>query len=207
MTRRPRNLQARREFAALLDAHLKRGQRADIHLKRWKPWTNSDFAGMVGVDSDRTVANWRNPDVPSPPTDILSILDVLFGDCIEFSGHRRDLNDTWIRAKGLAPNEESSIPSGRWDPVSSSATPIAEVVLRQPAPGNSLNSWHLSATLRFDVAEHIDEQDRTVFLSVTEAFVGVAGSGYQVAALAGEASPIEFIRPGPGGITISAPPR
>src|SRR5580700_1496037 len=129
MTRRPRNLQARREFAALLDAHLKRGQRADVPLKRWKPWTNTDFAGTVGVESDRTVANWRNLDVPSPPADILSILDTLFGDCPEFSSHRRDLNDAWIRAKGLGPNEESFISSGRWDPVSSSATPIAEVIL------------------------------------------------------------------------------
>jgi hypothetical protein len=66
MVRKAINQMARREFAKLLDDHLKRGQRPDVTQNRWKPWTNEDFSGATGA-SPNSVANWRNQIAPIPP--------------------------------------------------------------------------------------------------------------------------------------------
>ncbi len=207
MARKPRYLTERRAFALLLDGHLNRGQRVEGTPSRWKRWTNNDFAGFAGV-SPNSVANWRNPDAPIPPTDINPVLDPLFGDKPEYAGHRRDLKEAWERAQGLLPPEEESEPGDGWDILPRMApTALAEAILHQPTAANRAETWHLHATLRFDSAEQTDEEYRTVIIGVREAFAALTGSGYQTAqnSLIGERAPHDHITPGVGGITLAGP--
>jgi hypothetical protein len=206
MVRSARNLPARRAFAILLDTHLKRGQRHDVHRDRWRPWTNNDFAAVVGVESPNSVANWRNQAVPMPPRDIRPVLDALFGDKSEFMGHRRELRDAWELALGLLPPdaEEDSL----WEPVAHYApTSLAEAILHQPTPTNLKDTYRLNVTLRFGSAEVTDELEHTVIVSVKEAFAAIECQGYQIAqnSLLGERTPHEHCKPSTRGVIITGP--
>ena len=209
MARKPRHLTERRAFALLLDGHLKRGQRMDGAARQWKPWTNNDFAGFTGV-SPNSVANWRNPDAPIPPTDINPVLEALFGDKPEHANHRRDLKEAWERAQGLLPPEEEPETGDGWDILGGTApTTLAEAILHQPKADNRADTWHLHATLRFGPAEQHTQEGHTVIVGVTETFAALTLSGYQVApnSLLGERAPHDHVIPGVGGVTLTGPTR
>jgi hypothetical protein len=205
LPRRPHKLAAaRREFATLLDGHLRRGQHPDYEPSRWRPWGNLDLAGAVGV-SPNSVANWRNTDNPIPPSDVLPLLDALFGDRPEFGGHRRALKEAWERARGLIPEEREIVDV--WEPTSNQGSSLAEVILHQPLPTNhSPDSYLLHATLRLAPAEQCDG-DRTVIVGLKAAFLSIAGSGYQTAwnSMIGERTPHPNVEPSVNGLIITGP--
>jgi len=173
---------ARRQFGKLLDAHLKRGQRADgLSQEHLQPWTNFNFAGVVNV-SPNSVANWRHETLPE---DVLPILDALFGNRPEFAGHRRDLKEAWAQAKGLVPmdgeEEYDGDECGEWLIIDSYLTPgIAELRLHPPRSGNASGTYYLDATLVIDTGEYDHEGD-TLLIGLREAFLSVQSSSYQVA--------------------------
>jgi hypothetical protein len=111
----PRLAQAKRAFAELFAAHLKRGQRGDGEPERnWRPWTDGDFAARVGDDtSPSSVRNWRNTEHPITPAKryIAPLREALFGDRDEFKRHSREFYDAWERAAGLTPLDEADEPA------------------------------------------------------------------------------------------------
>jgi hypothetical protein len=165
VTRRRHLDQARRQLAELIDAHLKRGQRADgVQERRWKPWTNNDFASILGV-SPNAVANWRNHDRPTPPSDILPLLESLFGSDQKFDGRRKELKETWERATGLVPDETTE-PSENCDDVATSAQweivdaenlglGMAAFYVHLPPQSNSPDTFHVQVSL--SMAQSPDE--------------------------------------------------
>ena len=196
--------QQRREFAALLDQHLMRGQHPERPQNRWKPWTNNDLAAQVGV-SPNTVANWRNTRTPIPPEDILPLLDALFGDKSEYLGYVRELKEVWERARGLVPPATLDLDDpDHWEPVTRTCSALAEIILHQPTPMNRPETYTLNATMRFDTAEQSDG-DRTVVIGLREAFVALLTSGYETAqnSLLGEDRKRDCVRVGVGGFTIT----
>ena len=136
---------SRQEFAALLDKHLKRGQKAECPESRWKPWTNSEFAGVVGV-SPNSVANWRNTMSPTPPGDIRPLLGVLFGEKPEYALRRRAQRSVGTRKNLLPVEAYGSDGFDMWEPTGRRHhTPLAEVILHQPTPLNQLETYSLHA--------------------------------------------------------------
>jgi hypothetical protein len=200
------NAQARRSFAELLDAHLRRGQHSETPQRNWKPWTNVNFAGVAGV-SPNSVANWRSHTSPIPPDDLLPILDALFGERAEFSGYRRDLKEAWERAKGLIPIEDLE-PNNEWEPAERVAfTAIAEAIIHPPTHTNrGPENYLINATVRFADAEYFD-RDASAVVGLEKAYLTIEAPGYQIAqnSLLGERTPHTDVEPTVGGLSIVGP--
>jgi hypothetical protein len=204
-SRRPDLLEPRRALARLINDHLNRGQRADVEQRNWKPWTDADFSGYVGV-SPNTVSNWRSEDYPMPPTDIVPLLNILFGDIPAFQGWRRDLRDAWSRAKGLLPPDSeqntSEDISSEWEIRNTDQSPgLAELRLHPPRPGNKRDTFYLDATFRMDLAEY-EWECRTIFIGVRDVGLAIDSPSYQPAkgTLVAERRPMENMKLKPGGL-------
>jgi hypothetical protein len=204
-SRRLELLEPRRALARLIRDHLNRGQRADVERRNWKPWTDAGISGYLGV-SPNTVANWHSEDYPTPPTDILPMLDLLFGDIPAFQGWRSDLRDAWSRAKGLlAPDSEQSTSediSSEWAILNTDQSPgLAELRLHPPRPGNKRDTFYLDATFRMDIAEY-EWECRTIFIGVRDAGLAIDSPSYQPAkgTLVAERRPMENMKLKPGGL-------
>ena len=195
---------ARREFAILLDSHLKRGQNSVRPSNQWRPWSNNDFAGVVGV-SPNSVANWRNGQNPIPPEDIIPVLNALFGDEVTFAPHRRAVREAWERAKGLVPDPVPE-PEDAWEAIERTGGIFAEVTLHPPVAANQPEHFRLSATVHLAPAEH-DADGRIVIIGLKEAFLSITTSGHQIAfnSLIGERTPHSNVSPGVGGVFITGP--
>lgn len=202
--RRPDLLEPRRALAHLINDHLNRGQRVDVEQRNWKPWTDADFSGYVGV-SPNTVSNWRSKTNPIPPTNILPLLNILFGDNPAFQGWRRDLTDAWSRAKGLLPEPEQNASedvSLEWEIRNTDQSPgLTELRLHPPRPGNKRDTFYLDATFRMDLAEY-EWKDRTIFVGVRDVGLSVSSPSHQPAkdTLVAERRPMENMKLKPGGL-------
>jgi hypothetical protein len=104
LARPPTAFQHRLEFARMLDQHLRNGQRPDGSALSKKPWTNQEFAGVVGVSAS-AVYHWRATSNPSTPQDIEPILRALFSDGSE----RLSLLRAWQSAQGLILDEPTIV--------------------------------------------------------------------------------------------------
>jgi hypothetical protein len=69
-----------------------------------KAWSKKDFAGAVNLDV-RTVSYWLNKRRPSPPRDLTSIEEAMFGNNPGYAGWRANLR-TAFNALGDERKEE-----------------------------------------------------------------------------------------------------
>jgi hypothetical protein len=209
--RASRLLPVRRAFAILLDEHLRHGQHPELPEARWKPWTNIDFAASVGA-SPNSVANWRNQRAPIPPDDIIPILDALFGDSPQFAVHRRDLKDSWERAKGikLADADGDIERDDDWSFLSRTRTSdLAAVTLRQPKRANPAGCYYLNCSVEFGPLFMEDEHGRTVMVGLHDAKLQIDcdGSGFQIAqnSMLGLRAPNAHVEPGVDSVSVHGP--
>jgi hypothetical protein len=201
--------QARRHLAQLIDEHLKRGQRSDgTPEQQWQPWTNEDFAAAVEA-APSSVGNWRNRERPIPPTKIIRVLDVFFGDNPKFLLWRKDLREAWDRATGLIPpasgEQEEPSPRSDWTILQPNGTDgLVELHLHQPRPSNMTNSFYLDGTLIAGMAEH-DWENQTVVIGLRKAVLAIDSPSHQPSkgSMIGERAVHECARRIAGGVEFN----
>jgi hypothetical protein len=112
--RRPELEPHQRVLAHMINNALNGGQCGDGKPERfWMPWTNSKFADVAKV-SERSVANWRDPDALMPPEDIQPLLKTFYGNIDRFKGDRGSMERQWRLARGYIVDDED-VHSSDWE--------------------------------------------------------------------------------------------
>jgi len=180
--RRPELEPYQRALALNIDDALKRGQRGDGTLERhWTPWTNSKFAEVAKV-AERSIANWRNPDLLMPPDDIQPLLKTFYGNIDRLKDNRATMEKQWRFARGYIGDNDAPIID--WElGKSANLQGVANLVILQTHAPVSWNdgTMRLSITLVISPDRDLSYYGKAITIGLVDALLCVEPGLYQPA--------------------------
>ncbi|WP_158932671.1 hypothetical protein [Acidisphaera sp. S103] len=178
--RRPELERYQRELARIIDDALNRGQCGDGTPERhWKPWTNTQFADIAGI-SERSVANWRDPDALMPPYEITPLLKCLYGDIDRFKADRAAMHRLWQLARGHITAHEvpSTDPRSDKSPNLRGKATLITLQAHAPTPLED-GTMRLSITLIISPDRDLSYRGKAITIGLAEALLTVEPGLYQ----------------------------